>query len=100
MLTLSIAVDAQAKKKPVPKQGDSTASSFLNGAGKVGVVVVGSAGKIAWGTTKFVLKDMAVPVVTGLAKPMATKMAPAMTKFALKNSAKYLLPLALKLSIL
>lgn len=100
LLALSFGISAQAKKKTTPKHEDSSASSFMDGVGKVGVVVVGSAAKVAWGTTKFIAKDMAVPVATGLIKPMATKMAPAAAKFAIKTSAKYLLPLAVKLSIL
>ena len=99
MVAISSSALAQSTKKGASRQDASVASAVLSGAGKVGIVVVGSAAKIAWGTTKFVLKDVAVPVVVGLAKPVVTKMAPAMTKFAIKNSAKYLLPIALKLSV-
>ena len=101
VLVLYLGVQAQAKAKPnVKKQSDSSGSAFLSGAGKVGVVVVGSAAKIAWGTTKFVAKDLAVPVATSFVKPIVVHAAPAAAKFALKKSAKYLLPFALKLSIL
>ncbi len=100
LLTLSFGVKAQAKKNAVARQESSTASTIFNEAGKAGVIVVASATKIAWGTTKFVAKDLAVPVGKGLLKPMIVKAAPAMAKFAIKKSAKYLLPLAVKLSIL
>lgn len=64
------------------------------------VIVVGSAAKGAWGTTKFIVRDLAVPVAKSLVKSLVVHAAPAAAKFALKESGKYLLPLALKLSIL
>ena len=100
MLALSFGANAQAKKMTAEKPDSSVALTILSGAGKAGVIVVGSAAKVAWGTTKFAAKNVAVPVASGLVKPMATKAAPAVAKFALKKSAKYLLPLAVKLSIL
>ena len=100
MLTLSFGANAQARKMTAAKPDGSVGVTILGGAGKVGVIVVGSAAKVAWGTTKFAAKNLAVPAANGLLKPMATKAAPAVAKFALKKSAKYLLPLAVKLSIL
>src|SRR5436190_22012101 len=101
ILFLCLGAHAQTKAKTSDKkQGDSVAVAVLNGAGKVGVVVIGSAAKVACGTTKFIAKDVAVPVATEVLKPVALKAVPAMAKFAIQNSAKYLLPLALKLSVL
>lgn len=99
ILFLCLGAHSQTKAKTSANKQDDSAG-VLNGAGKVGVVVIGSAAKIAWGTTKFIAKDVAVPVATEVVKPVALKAAPAIAKFAIKNSAKYLLPLALKLSIL
>ncbi len=100
LLALSFGAHAQANKNKVARRDNSAAGSVLGGAGNAAVIIVGSAAKIAWGTTKFIAKDVAMPVATGLLKPIATKTAPAIAKFALKKSAKYLLPLAVKLSIL
>ena len=101
VLFLCLGAHAQTKAKAsAQKQENSVGGAVLNGAGKVGVVVISSAAKIAWGTTKFIAKDVAVPVATEVLKPVATKAAPAIAKFAIKNSAKYLLPLAVKLSVL
>ena len=101
LLLLCLGTYGQTKSKtPAKKQDDSTGVAVMNGAGRVAGIVVGSAAKAAWGTTKFVAKDVAVPVASGLLKPIATKMAPAAAKFALKKSVKYLMPLAVKLSIL
>ena len=71
---------------------DSAGVAVLKGTGRAAVIVVGSAGKIAWGTTKFVARSVA--------KPILLTAAPAAGKFALKKSAKYILPLAVKLSLL
>lgn len=98
---LAVAFSARAQKAaPTIIRNESAGTSVLNGAGKVGVIIVGSAAKAAWGVTKFVAKDMVVPIATSLVKPVAVHTAPAAAKFVLKKSAKYLLPLALKLSIL
>lgn len=64
----------------------------MKGTGKAAVIVVGSAGKVVWATTKFAAKRVA--------KPILVKAAPAVGKFIIKKSAKHLLPLAVKLSIL
>ena len=65
----------------------------------VGVIIVKSAAKAAWVTTKFVAKDIAKPV----AKAVFIKAAPKLTVYALKKSpmiAKRVLPLAMKLALL
>ena len=99
---LTVVFNAQAQKKSVPanKQNQPARVAPSNGSGNVAVVIISSAAKVAWGTTKFVVRDVAAPVATSLLKPVALHAAPAVAKFALKKSAKYLLPLALKLSIL
>lgn len=63
------------------------------------VIVVGSAAKAAWVTTKFVAKDVALPV----AKFVVIKAAPRAGLFVLKRSprvAKRILPVAVKLALL
>ena len=64
----------------------------MKDAGTAAVVVVRSAAKAGWWTTKFAANHVAKPVIV--------KAAPAAGKYALKQSAKYLLPFAVKLSIL
>jgi len=61
-----------------------------------GVVIVGSAAKGTWVLTKFAAANIAKPV----AKAVLLDATPAVTKFVIKNAAKELLPLALKLSVL
>lgn len=58
------------------------------GAGKAAVVVVGSAAKGAWVTTKFTAKYVVKPVATHVAKPIITKALPKVTVFALKLAGK------------
>lgn len=69
------------------------------GLGKTGVIVIGSAAKVTWTTTKFTAKRVAKPV----AKTVFLKAAPRITIFALKRSgtaAKHLTPIAVKLALL
>jgi hypothetical protein len=72
-----------------------TASQQGNGAARIPVVIVGSAAKATWITTKFTAKYLVAPV----AKTLFVKATPTLTKFALKNGVKYLLPFAVKLSL-
>lgn len=68
-------------------------------AAKVPVVIVGSAAKGAWVTTKFVAGHVAKPVLKGI----FLKAAPKMGMFALKRSpgvAKRVVPIAVKLALL
>ena len=99
---LAVVFNARAQKQSVPanKQNQPARVAPSNGSGNVAVVIIGSAAKIAWGTTKFMVGDVAAPVAKSVLKPIVVHAAPAVAKFALKKSAKYLLPLALKLSIL
>ncbi|HQX57302.1 MAG TPA: hypothetical protein PLP07_15360 [Pyrinomonadaceae bacterium] len=98
-LSLTAAVNGQ---KATSKKSDSVISSIANGAGKVTVVVVGSAAKAAWATTKFAAKDIAKPLVVSVGKPLLLKAAPNVTMFALKltgKSVKKAVPLAAKLGM-
>ena len=92
VLTLSVAASAQKRDHAVKINDDSTGTSIIKGTGKTAVVVVGSAAKATWWTTKFTAKHVA--------KPVFTKAAPVAGKFVFRKSVKYLLPLAAKLSIL
>lgn len=87
-LAFTFAASAQDAKK----SGDSAGVTVLKGTGKTAVIVVGSAGKIVWGTTKFTAKHMA--------KPLLLKAAPRVSKLVLKKSAKHLLPMAIKVAAL
>ena len=60
------------------------------------MIIVGTAAKAAWGTTKFAAKHVAKPV----AKTIFLKAAPAVSKFVIKKSAKHLLPMAVKIAAL
>lgn len=76
-------------------EGGPPARSTSAGGAKVPLIVVGSAAKATWVTTKFTTKHVAAPV----AKAAFVQATPAIGKFALKNGAKYLLPFAMKLSL-
>ena len=93
LLLISVAASAQSKPKPLQKETDS---SF---AGRAATIVIGSAAKAGWETTKFAAKRIAKPV----AKTLIVKGGPKAAIFMLKSSgmgAKYLLPWAIKLSLL
>ncbi len=97
MLLLAFGAYAQdSKNETKPKSSGTSAASVPV---KVVVVVVGSAAKVAWVTTKFVAKEVAAPV----AKAVFLKAAPKMTLYMLKKSpaiAKRVLPIALKFALL
>lgn len=83
---------AQAKSDTT-KNGAIT--QVANFAGQVTVVIVKSAAKTAWVTTKFAAKDVA--------KPILFKLLPVVTKYSFKFSGfavKRLLPHAAKLALL
>lgn len=91
LLVFAAAANAQSKPKVVEKRDRDSSN--------IAVVIVGSAAKAAWVTTKFVAKDIAKPV----AKTVLLKAAPKLTIFALKSApviAKRVLPIALKLAVL
>lgn len=79
-------------KTAVKKSGDAVKPDGRNPA----MIIVGTAAKAAWGTTKFAAKHLLKPA----AKTIFMKMTPAVTKFVIKNSAKHLLPLAVKIAAL
>lgn len=62
----------------------SVAGQIASSAGKVVVIVVKSAGKVAWETTKFTAKNVAKPLLVSVAKPLLLKSAPKASMFALK----------------
>lgn len=77
----------------------SVPSAMLRGTGKVAVVVVGSAAKSVWVTTKFTAKHVAKPVL----KTVFLQAAPKLAVFAMKKSPvvmKKLTPTAIKLALL
>lgn len=71
-------------------------TALLSDTGKASVIVVRSAAKATWVVTKFAVKTTVKPA----AKVVFTKAAPAAGKFALKKSAKHLLPIAIKFAAL
>ncbi|HRI02954.1 MAG TPA: hypothetical protein PLL77_04350 [Pyrinomonadaceae bacterium] len=79
-------------KTAVKKSGDAAKRDGSNPV----MIIVGTAGKAAWGTTKFAAKHLLKPA----AKTIFLKMTPAVTKFVIKNSAKHLLPMAVKIAAL
>lgn len=92
VIALSIISSAQTVTAKSTVKHDNVGVTVLKGTGKAAVIVVGSAAKIAWGTTKI--------VGNYVAKPILLKAVPAVAKFALKRSLKYALPYAIKLSVL
>lgn len=83
-------------------KSDSVISTIANGAGKVTVVVVGSAAKVAWATTKIAAKDVAKPLLVSVAKPLLLKATPAISGYALKltgQAMKKAVPFAAKLGM-
>lgn len=89
-------------QKASPSKSDSVISTIANGAGKVTVVVVGSAAKVAWATTKIAAKDVAKPILVSVAKPLLLKATPALSAYALKltgQALKKAVPFAAKLGM-
>lgn len=94
LLLLSASALSQEQQKD-----DSALGSLTRAAGKTTVVVVGSAAKGAWATTKFTAQYAVKPV----AKTVFKKAAPAAAKLALKTTGagvKRVLPVAIKLALL
>ena len=88
VLCLAGSTNGQSKQKPQDPDGRNPA-----------IVVIGSAAKVGWVTTKFAAKHVAKPV----AKTLLVKGGPKAAKFMLKSSgfgAKHLLPIAVKLALL
>ncbi len=94
-------ISANGQKKAESKQNGAI-TQVANFAGQVTVVIVKSAGKAAWETTKFTAKDIAKPIILGIAKPLLLKAAPKLSMFALKltgNALKKGIPFAGKLGL-
>jgi hypothetical protein len=89
------AIDAQTRPQDENKTPEHSKSAG-SVATRVPVVIVGSAARVTWATTKFTAKHVAGPV----AKTLFIKATPEAAKLALKTSAKYLLPFATRLSLL
>lgn len=86
---------AQRQVAREAKASPNNGNPALNAAGSVAMIVVKSAGRAAWATTKFTASE--------IAKPLVVKVTPMAAKFALKASGvaiKRLVPYALKLAIL
>jgi|CXWL01.1.fsa_nt_gi hypothetical protein len=97
VLVLAFGAYAQNSKNEVKSNQSGTSAASI--PGKVAVIVVGTAAKVAWATTKFVAKDVAGPI----AKTVFLKAAPKLTLYVLKKSPKIaakLAPRALKLALL
>jgi hypothetical protein len=88
----AVIASAQANPKPAV-HSDSSAGAT---AAKVPVIIVGSAAKATWVTTKFTAKYVVLPV----GKAVVVEAAPTIAKFAVKNSVKYVLPYVVGLSLL
>ena len=76
--------------------GGSSGPSIGATAAKVPLIIVGSAAKTTWVTTKFTTKYVVAPV----AKQIFLEATPAMVKFAAKNALRYGVPIAAKWAIL
>jgi hypothetical protein len=99
LVVLACGASAQERVTETRVNDDNIVLDAAKGLGKTGIIVVGSAAKVTWVTTKFTAKYVAKPV----AKTIIVKAPPAAAKFALKSSgtaAKHLLPIAVKLALL
>lgn len=88
----------QTTKEPIASD-DNFVENVLEGTGKATIVVVKTAGKAAWATTKFTTKYIAKPV----AKTVLLKALPKITVFTLRSAGtagKHLTPIAVKLAVL
>ena len=97
--TFATLAEAQASSNNKQTIERSATSRIIGGVGKAGVIVVGSAGKVGWEVTKFTTTHVAKPTAKELLVDGAPKAAVLMLKTA-GIGAKYVLPMALKLSLL
>ena len=84
------------------KQPASYPQVMMRESGKVAVVIIKSAAKMTWATTKFAAKDVAKPMIVGIAKPLLMKALPKVSMFALKltgDALKKGIPFASKLGL-
>jgi hypothetical protein len=72
----------------------SDASSLASASGTVAVIVVKSAARATWATTKFAAKDVAKPIAVHVVGPFLFKLVPKATVFAAKQAAPYAARLA------
>jgi len=94
-LVFTFAANGQDNAARSSRGHDSGGAIVLKATGKVATIIVGSAGKAVWTTTKFTAKHVV--------KPVLLNAAPKTALFLLKKSAittKYVLPVALKLALL
>lgn len=99
LLLFTVAASAQDSSGNARSDDDNIVVEAAKGLGKTGVIVVGSAAKVTWVTTKFAAKHVAKPV----AKTVFLKAAPKLVVMGLKTSgtaAKHLTPIAVKLALL
>lgn|GEM_PF-6070529 len=92
---MMLAAAANAQSTWVNDRRTSVPVSMLRGTGTVAVVVVGSAAKASWATTKFTARHVAKPIAVSILKPVVTKAAPKAALFAVKHVAPYALKLSL-----
>ena len=95
VIAAATAANAQIRQRNIQYRASRPASTGTTAA-KVPVVIVGSAAKLTWATTKFTANHLARPA----AKALFVTATPAVTKYVLRNSAKYVLPFAARLSVL
>ena len=99
MLSISMLVAAQQKVTKAAGTGSGVATSVVKTTAKVPVIIVGTAAKAGWEITKFAAVRVAKPA----AKTLIVRGAPRAAVYVLKSTgltAKYLLPFAIKLSLL
>jgi len=98
-LVCMFSVSAQSRKADALKTDGNFAASALRGTGNVAVIIVGSAAKATWVTSKFLVKDVSGSV----AKTIFVRAAPAIGVFMLKQSgvlAKKAVPIAIKVGLM
>lgn len=98
-LACTAGITANAQQKKAPSDRNALASSSAT----VGVILVRSAGKAAWKTTKFVAKDVARRAAVSILKPFVLKVVPQAAKLGLRyggTAAKTFLPHAWKVALL
>lgn len=97
--SIAVAIVAFALYSAAYSQSTQNSTVKADRDRNVAVVIVGSAAKAAWVTTKFAAKHVAKPVL----KAVFLKAAPKVTMYALNNSpriAAKVAPTALKLALL
>jgi hypothetical protein len=99
VLALAATAPGQTNAKESHSDNDNIVESVLEGSGKVTFIVVKTAGKAAWGTTKFTAKHVAKPI----GKAVLLKAAPEIAAFTLRSAGtagRRLTPIAVKIALL